>query len=179
MNLFLRIIFCPLIISFTVLYAQESGKITGKVTDAKDNSGVEADVKLLSSSDSSIIGGTKCNTDGSFSIEKIPYGTYRLEASFIGYSALRIENVKLNSSLLTFDTLKLKKQNISTEEITVEDNKSIIEFNGDKKVFNVDQSILTKGGTALDVLKKVPMVDVDINDNVSLTRKPEREDIDR
>lgn len=170
MNLFSRIIFSSLIVSFTVLYSQDFGKITGKVTDAKDASGIEADVKLLSSADSSIIGGTKCDVNGSFSIEKIPFGTYRLEISFIGYSALRVDNVKLSltSPSFTFDSLKLKKQDVTTGEILVEDNKSLMEFSGDKKIFNVDQSILNKGGTALDVLKKVPMVDVDINDNVSL-----------
>src|SRR4030095_7221104 len=170
MNLFLRLFFCPLIFSFTILYAQETGKISGKVTDAKDNSGVEADVKLFAVVDSLVKAGAKCNSDGSFFISGIPYGTYRLEVRFIGYSLLNVDNVNLSaaSSSLTFDSLKLKKQDITTEEINVEENKSLIEFNGDKKVFNVDQSILTKGGTALDVLKKVPMVDVDINDNVSL-----------
>jgi outer membrane receptor protein involved in Fe transport len=38
----------------------------------------------------------------------------------------------------------------------------------DKKVFNVDQNIVTAGGTAVDVMKNVPSVNVDIDGNVTL-----------
>ena len=62
----------------------------------------------------------------------------------------------------------MRQGNATTEEIDVEGNKSLMTLEGDKKVFNASQMISTKGGTALDVLKKVPLVDVDINDNVSL-----------
>src|SRR4030095_1009694 len=112
MNLFLRLLFCPLIFSFTILYAQETGKISGKVTDAKDNSGVEADVKLFAAGDSLVKAGAKCNPDGSFSITAIPFGNYRLDVSFLGYSLLRVDKVSLSasSSSLSFYRLKLKTQ---------------------------------------------------------------------
>ena len=38
----------------------------------------------------------------------------------------------------------------------------------DKKVFNVDQNIVSTGGTALDVMKNVPSVNVDIDGNVTI-----------
>lgn len=38
----------------------------------------------------------------------------------------------------------------------------------DKKVFNVDQNIVSAGGTAVDVMKNVPSVNVDIDGNVTL-----------
>ncbi|MBD0376673.1 MAG: TonB-dependent receptor [Flavisolibacter sp.] len=38
----------------------------------------------------------------------------------------------------------------------------------DKKVFNVDRNIVTTGGTAVDVMKNVPSVNVDIDGNVTL-----------
>ena len=38
----------------------------------------------------------------------------------------------------------------------------------DKKVFNVDQNIVTAGGTAADVMRNVPSVNVDIDGNVTL-----------
>lgn len=169
MNFYLRIFFSSLFITFSVLHAQEYGKITGKVKDSKTSAGLEAEVKLFSSADNSFVSGTKCDSSGSFTIEKLNAGTYKIEISYIEYSILTVENIKLNSGeTISFDTLKLKRQNISTDEILVEDEKSLVEFSQDKKIFNVDKSMLNKGGTAIDVLKKVPMVDVDINDNVSL-----------
>src|SRR3990170_2511203 len=80
----------------------------------------------------------------------------------------RMNNISVGSSDVVLDTIRLKKQNVTTEEILVEEEKGLIQFSADKKIFNVSKSIITKGGTAIDVLKKTPLVDVDMNDNVSL-----------
>ncbi|HEX8675827.1 MAG TPA: outer membrane beta-barrel family protein, partial [Segetibacter sp.] len=42
----------------------------------------------------------------------------------------------------------------------------------DKKVFGVDKNIVSAGGTALDVMKNVPSVNVDIDGNVALRNSP-------
>ncbi|GEO12234.1 TonB-dependent receptor [Segetibacter aerophilus] len=42
----------------------------------------------------------------------------------------------------------------------------------DKKVFSVDKNIVTSGGSALDVMKNVPSVNVDIDGNVALRNAP-------
>ena len=40
----------------------------------------------------------------------------------------------------------------------------------DKKVFNVEKNIVSAGGTALDVMRNVPSVMVDIDGNVKLAQ---------
>lgn len=158
-----------LIFSAASVFSEQAGKISGKVTDGKTGTPVEADIKLLSQADNSLVKGTKCNTDGSFLLENITSGLYKLEAGCIEYSTLLVENINITAGQnLLLDTLKLRQQNISTDEILVEDKKKDMELSSDVKTFKVDNSILTKGGTALDVLKKLPMIDVDLNDNVSL-----------
>ena len=52
--------------------------------------------------------------------------------------------------------------------VTVTTTSSRLRMDIDKKVFNVDQNIVSAGGTALDVMKNVPSVNVDIDGNVSL-----------
>jgi Carboxypeptidase regulatory-like domain/TonB-dependent Receptor Plug Domain len=170
MNYLLQIAAFALCILVFTEQVFSDGKIIGKVTDSKDNSGIEADVKVLSLPDSNIIGGAKCDANGSFMIENVPFGSLKIEVSFIGYASITLENVRLSeqNTQVILDTIRLKKQDITTDEILVEESKGLIQFSADKKIFNVTQSELTKGGTALDVLKKVPMVDVDVNDNVSM-----------
>ncbi|MBN8583473.1 MAG: TonB-dependent receptor [Ignavibacteria bacterium] len=156
-----------LIVGFTAIYAQ--GTIKGKVSDLSSSLPVDADVKLFKQGDSALVKGTKCNASGEFSLDAVPAGTYRLEVSLIEYSTMNVENISLTSGqTVSLDTITLKKQNVSTDEILVEEEKGLIQLTADKKIFNVEKSALTKGGTALDVLKKTPLVDVDINDNVSL-----------
>lgn len=152
------------------IYSQNARKISGKVSDSKDNYPIEAEVKLFPDNDTTILSQTRCDTTGIFSFTSLSSGEYRLEVSYPGYAKLKIDKISLtkNNNELVYDTLKLRNQEIVTDEILVEDEKKVFTIVGDKKIFNVDKSIVTRGGTALDVLKKVPLVDVDMNDNVSL-----------
>jgi outer membrane receptor protein involved in Fe transport len=52
--------------------------------------------------------------------------------------------------------------------VTVTATNTRLKMDIDKKVFNVDQNIATAGGTALDVMRNVPSVNVDIDGNVTL-----------
>lgn len=169
MKFLLAFLCSSLIFGFTCLYAQDPGKITGKVSDTQTGKPVEADVKLFKSDDNTLVSGTKCDASGNFTIEKVLPGLYKLEMSMVDYASLSVDKLRISEGqTLNLDTLKLRQQNVTTGEILVEEDKSMVEFTADKKIFNVNQSALTKGGTAIDVLKKVPMVDVDMNDNVSL-----------
>jgi outer membrane receptor protein involved in Fe transport len=160
----------------TVSYAQDnpfikdkSGSITGIVKDSKDNSPIEADVHLFFSKDSIKISGGKCDSQGRFKLSSLQPGIYKIELNAVGYASRTIDNIKVQENeAVVLDSVIMKKQEVTTGEVLVEDLKPILTFEGDKKVFNVDQSMLNKGGTALDLLKKVPLIDVDINDNVTL-----------
>ena len=52
------------------------------------------------------------------------------------------------------------------------DKKEVLEYNLDKKVINVGKDITATGGTALDVMKNVPSVNVDIDGNLTLRNQP-------
>jgi outer membrane receptor protein involved in Fe transport len=53
-------------------------------------------------------------------------------------------------------------------EVTVTGTKATIENQIDKMVYNPGNDLTAQGGVAIDVLKKVPMVSVDIDGNVEL-----------
>ena len=144
-----------LFITLSIYSSFAQGIIKGKVSENQTGAPLEADVKLFKSGDSTLVKGAKCESNGKFDFENINAGIYRLEVNFIEYSILTIENLNLTAgSTIILDTLKLKKQNISTDEILVEEDKGLLQFSADKKIFNVQESELTKGGTAIDVLKE-------------------------
>jgi outer membrane receptor protein involved in Fe transport len=63
-------------------------------------------------------------------------------------------------------TMKVDIQQLGA--VTVTSTSSRLRMDIDKKVFNVDQNIVSAGGTAVDVMKNVPSLNVDIDGNVSL-----------
>lgn len=151
--------------------SDKKGKISGIVVDSTANAPVEsATVQLFSLRDSSLTTGAATNKNGEFSLEP-GYGRYFLKISFIGYNNTIINNVRLNNETpeVNLGTIKLSPGNeMVTKEIEVEAEAPVFESQLDKKVFNVEKTIVSESGSAVDVLKNVPSVTVDADGNVSL-----------
>jgi hypothetical protein len=114
--------------------------------------------------------GAFAKENGDFSIEPLPAGKpLKLKVTFMGYKNLE-STFTISPSFPEKDlgNLKLEKdeQMLKTVDITAE--KSATEMSIDRKVFNVDKNITTRGGTALDVMKNVPSVTVDDNGNAQI-----------
>ncbi|MEG1910710.1 MAG: TonB-dependent receptor, partial [Bacteroidales bacterium] len=52
--------------------------------------------------------------------------------------------------------------------VEVVGQKRVMEYTLDKKVINVEQNLVSDGGTAVDILQNVPAVSVDADGNVSM-----------
>ncbi|MGD9491860.1 MAG: TonB-dependent receptor [Bacteroidales bacterium] len=147
-------------------------QITGIVLDSVSGKPVEyATVALVSMRDSSIAGGGITNAMGEFSFVSKTPGRFMLRINFMGYANKSVGPVQLKpGSGPLFDLGKIliapSAQSLSGVDIVAE--KPMIELSIDKKVVNVAQNLNTSGGTALDVLKEVPSVEVDEDGNVSL-----------
>jgi len=145
-------------------------KISGFVIDYKDGHSLsEVSVQLIHQKDSSIYKGTNTNEKGYFEFSQLLSDKYRLVVNFVGYQtyskSLDIKNIDVEISL---DTIKLKTDKYTTDEIKVESETPDFRFEDEKKIFDATKLTDTKGGNALDVLRKVPMIDVDMSDNVTL-----------
>ena len=64
--------------------------------------------------------------------------------------------------------IKLNAAATQLQEVTVTASKPLMRLDIDKKVFNVEKNIVNAGGTAVDVMKNVPSLNVDIDGNVLL-----------
>ena len=161
------VIFAMLSLYSVSAYSQCS--VTGTVYDFKDGNPLkEVTVKVINPKDSSLVKGTATDEKGFFSIDGLKPGKYSLSFAYIGYRSYYKKITLAENSRLNFDSVKLKTEGFSTDEIKVESDAPDMRLEDEKKVFDAEKLTSTKGGTALDVLKKVPMVDVDANDNVTL-----------
>lgn len=147
------------------------GKITGKILDATTSQPVEfATVTLLSRRDSALITGTITNPKGDFILEEIPAGAFRMKVSFIGYRTGVKDSIFISSvnSELNLGTLKLKSASQTLQEVVITGEKELFQQSIDKRVFNVEKSIVSQGGSATDVLETVPSITVDVDGAISL-----------
>ena len=142
----------------------------GKVLDANTKEPVEfASVALLWFDKDSAVAGCLVKSNGDFSLDNLAFGAFRLRISFIGYKTIEqkmfinMQNIDkdLGNLLLAPDAEVLK-------DVVVTEDKATMQMSIDRKVYNVDKDISTRGGTGLDAVKNIPSVTVDADGNVSL-----------
>ncbi|RYE35763.1 MAG: TonB-dependent receptor [Sphingobacteriaceae bacterium] len=177
MKLFSTLIIA-LIISFTVS-AQTTltgkGKITGKVTDALTKKPVDyATISVFLTGKTQPITGGTTNEKGVFSISQIPIGVYSVAINFIGYERYNIAQLTINDAKnsINLNTILLKPTATTLKEVNVTARLPTVENRIDKMIYNAANDLTSQGGVALDVLKKVPQVTVDIDGNVELQGNP-------
>lgn len=155
--------------SFAQAPAQGNSKISGIVLDSAAAKGVEfASIALFNAADNKAIDGTTADESGKFAISKVAPGSYKLMISFIGYKDKSL-NVKVEKgSDVELGSIQLASSVQNLQEVTITGEKSLVEEKVDRLVFNAEKDITSKGGDASDLLRKVPMLSVDLDGNVSL-----------
>lgn len=147
----------------------DDGEVSGYIYDSQSSTPLEGvSVQIIKSRDSTLYNGTQSDNKGFFKIDNIEQGRYSLSIDLTGYNkVIRPVFFKPEEKLINLDTIFLKT-GTETDEIVVESEKPFMEIKGEKKIFNVDQSMSVTGGTAIEVLKNIPSVAVDIDNNISL-----------
>lgn len=147
-----------------------NGKISGILTDSTTGKPVEfATIALINQKTNKPIDGTTSDTKGYFAMTKLAPGDYRLQYSFIGYKNLDSKPFSIAKGTdINMGTVKLAADVRTLGEVVVTGQAALVEEKVDRLVFNADKDLTAKGGDASDVLKRVPMLSVDLDGNVSL-----------
>ena len=160
-----------LVSPFTFAQAQVAGttKISGLVKDSLTNLAVEyANVALIDPSTKKPINGSVADEKGKFVITGVAPGTYNIEISFIGFVTKRIENLKVTEKNVDIGSYIISPSIETLKEVIVEGQRQLIEEKVDRTIYNAENDATTRGGDATDVLKRVPMLSVDLDGNVSM-----------
>jgi ferric enterobactin receptor len=148
-----------------------TGKITGIIIDSLTKKPVDyATISLSRSGQTKATNGTLADDKGSFKLENIKPGKYRLTLSFIGYNTKIIDPVETTGSKLDLNlgNIILSASAKMLNEVTVTGEKSLVENKIDKIVYNAEKDVTISGGNSTDVLRKVPLLSVDYDGNLSL-----------
>ena len=187
---------CLFVVMFSGLHAQEereqppvgdvsvmkvsSNRIYGKLIDKNTGKPVEAvSVQLFANeagNKDSLITGMLTRANGDFSFDNLPsLKSFKLTISAIGYTQIDQEvspdfgktgeQKKFRNDL---GNITLEAEIKQLGNVVVTSVKPALEMGIDRKVFNASKSMVATGGTAIDLMKNIPSVSVDVDGNVTL-----------
>jgi len=162
-----------LIVFFINAHAQNNakGKISGKVIDAVTKKVIDyATVSIFKQGSTSPFNGAVTDEKGNFTIGKLSEGDYVVKIDFIGYTEKVFEHVMVSqaSESTTLGDIVLSPTQNELQTVVITAKKPVVENKIDKMVYNPANDLSAQGGAAIDILKKVPQVSVDIDGNVEL-----------
>jgi len=167
------------------------GRLYGKIIDAKTNKPIDAvSIQLYQNKFDSatksrkdvIINGQLTKANGEFNLEGLPIiSAFKLKISAIGYKTIEQKvsfDIKMNAGAdmtqmlnkvnKDLGNIRLDSEIREIKEVVITGEKPQLQLGIDRKIFNVDKNIVSAGGNAVDVMRNVPTVSVDVDGNVSL-----------
>jgi len=166
------LIFALIIISTQVNSQKKEVNIKGQVIDSLSQSELEfAQINLFKTFDTTLFAKTFTDINGRFEFEKVAFDNYFIQVTYIGFKPIIIQDIKVNEEITTidFNTISLSTPQVEKlEAVQIIGRQDVLQNGIDKKIFNVDQDLSSRGSSATEVLSNIPSVDVDQNGNVSL-----------
>ena len=131
-----------------------------------------ANVLLYEAKDTTFLRGTITDDGGQYLFEKITSGNYLISVTSIGYGEYFSNPIELTGDMTkTLDPVQLSA-GVTLTEVNVEGKRPPFENKIDRLVVNVENSVMSGGATALEILERSPGVVVDRqNNNISLVGK--------
>ncbi len=150
--------------------APADGEIRGRIVNVANKLAVDVGtVDVLRLTSEVVVARATVGVDGRFRVLGVRPGRYRLRVRAIGYTPRELPVIVMGSSgNLEVGTLELTAAAAELQSVVVTAPKDEVLLAPDRNTYSVRDMATTRGGNALDVLRNVPAVDVDIDNNVSL-----------
>ncbi|TBW27892.1 TonB-dependent receptor domain-containing protein [Gramella sp. KN1008] len=147
-----------------------TGQVTGKITDSSEGYPLEyATAALFNQTDSTLVSGVITDLNGNFEIGNLEQGEYYLEASFLGYQTTSIKNILITkkNGKNALGEIKLIPGN-QLNEVIVESERPDVINRIDRQVYNATSFKSAQGGTAAQILRNLPSVNIDSQGDISV-----------
>lgn len=153
--------------------AAAAGLIRGTVLDAATGKPVpSASVGVWSAADSSLVTGAVAGPDGVFRVEGLRPGSYFLKVGALGYTAASpTVSLTPQAPQANLGEIRLAASAVALEGLEVRAERSTVALAPDRNTYAASE-LAPAGGTATDVLRSVPSVEVDGGGKPSLRGNP-------
>ncbi|MFT3910895.1 MAG: TonB-dependent receptor [Ferruginibacter sp.] len=156
-----------------LLFAQESGKISGSISTENKNVFPAVTISLFRLKDSSMVKLATTDKNGIYIFENMAIGKYIVFVTAVGYKKSRSGIIAITPEQPVIEVPAINLTMLSKElsSVTVTTRRPLIEQRVDRTIVNVDAAITNIGSSALEVLEKSPGVSVDREGNIGLKGK--------
>ena len=148
------------------------GVIRGSVVDSMlDESKVYANVSVVKEDSDNIVAGGMTDENGFFLIDKIPFGKYFVVAQYIGYEDLIIDGISIkppDKIQVDLGQMRINPKTIMLEGVSVVDKLAPVIEDIEKTTYPVAETARSEGGSADEILEKLPSITIDSDGNISL-----------
>ena len=146
------------------------GTVSGKIIDENTKENLAyTNISLTNLKTNKIVEGTVSEEKGRFNFNDVITGKYKISISFIGYTTKELEfELTGKKPDYRFKKILLTPSSNKIAEIEINEEKAIYENKIDKIVYNPENDINQSADDATDVLRKAPLLSVDLDGNVSL-----------
>jgi ferric enterobactin receptor len=145
--------------------------ITGRVVDSLSRKPASSATITLYSNDSLVKRIIISDSLGIYHFNNIHSGAYILNCSMVGYSSKSIPLIIKDSGSILVNDLLLPMDRNQLQAVTVIGKRPVLENKNDGIIYNAINDIAIAGASAADLLKRIPILNVDQNGNVSITGK--------
>ena len=150
-----------LLMMTTFIYA---GSIKGHVISSRGGKDIAyASIAIMKSGEQDAFAGAISDDNGNFIVKNIPNGSYSAIVSFIGYEAKEVKdiNVTASNNRVELGNIILSPNSVQLEDVEVSATQQTSVQKIDRQTFLANDFATAKGGTAVDILGKLPSVTVD------------------
>ena len=167
----LSLVLLLFVLAFSVKAQVQKGTISIRILN-NDKSAIEnATLELVRPQDSMMVKTALSDKEGLAVFENVAFGNYRIRISAVGFQPSQKNEFSLSESspLIQLDPVIMSlSQGSQMQAVTVTAKKPFIQKLSDRIVVNVENSIVSAGSTALDILERSPGITIDQNDAISL-----------
>lgn len=153
----------------TVGFSQENNQVyvKGAVVEKATNAPLEyASVTIESTTNPNNITGDVTDEKGYFSIP-VTNDTYQIRIEYLGFKTYIIDSKDITTNT-DLGVIKIDSDDQVLDGVVIQAKRAAVELKLDKRIYNVSDNAIVKGGSASDVLDNIPSVEVDSEGNVSL-----------
>jgi outer membrane cobalamin receptor len=164
-----------LVLFASTLFAQQPatgspGRIGGVVLSDAGQPLTSAAVTIRNATDSATVAGGMTSKDGRFRIDGLPIGRYLVRITHIGFKPHNVVNVEVTAAEPSAELgqMKLSVAAIDVAGVEATATKSPVIVEADRTIHDTKDMVAAKGGKAVDVLRSVPELEVDMNGKVTM-----------